>query len=62
VHSYFDISELKRLAPIQNNGTSAKNIANICRAYIEFHGNRKDFLRQFVYKAEETRVFEEVYA
>jgi len=62
VHSYFDVNELKRLAPIQNNGTSAKNIANICRAYIEFNGNRKDFLRQFVYKAEEAGVLEEVYA
>jgi hypothetical protein len=30
VHSYFDISELKRLAPLQNNGVSALNIAKIC--------------------------------
>src|SRR6201999_3126809 len=53
VHSYFDINELKRLAPLQNAGTSAKNIANICKAYIEFKGDRNAFLKQFVYKAEE---------
>lgn len=31
VHSYFDLNELKRLAPLQNGGISALNIANICR-------------------------------
>lgn len=31
VHSYFDINQLKRLAPLQNGGVSAFNIANICR-------------------------------
>ena len=31
VHSWFDIEELKRLTPLQNNGTSAIKIANICR-------------------------------
>jgi hypothetical protein len=62
VHSYFDINELKRLAPLQNGGTSAKNIATICRAYIEFKGDRNAFLKQFVYKAEEIDSFEEVYA
>jgi hypothetical protein len=30
VHSYFDIDELKRLAPQQNGGVSALNIANVC--------------------------------
>jgi len=29
VHSYFDIDELKKLAPLQNNGTSAERIARI---------------------------------
>lgn len=29
VHSYFDIEELKRLMPVQNNGTSAERIARI---------------------------------
>lgn len=47
VHSYFNIDELKRLAPIQNSGTSAGNIAQICRGYIEFEGAGKDFLAGF---------------
>lgn len=29
VHSYFDIEELKKLLPLQNNGTSAERIARI---------------------------------
>jgi hypothetical protein len=35
VHSYFNLDELRRLAPIQNNGMSAINIATICRNFIE---------------------------
>jgi len=62
VHSYFDLNELKSRMPIQNNGTSAKNIASICRAYIEFEGNRKDFLKKFIYKPENITQGEEVYA
>jgi hypothetical protein len=31
VHSYFNIEELKKLAPVQNEGVSAFNIAQICR-------------------------------
>jgi hypothetical protein len=62
VHSYFDVNDLKRLAPIQNDGTSAKNIAKICRAYIEFEGRHNDFVRQFVYKPEEMMQSEELYA
>jgi len=62
VHSYFDLDELKRLAPLQNGGTSAKNIAKICRAYVEFEGKGKDFLRQYVYRAEDENILEELYA
>jgi hypothetical protein len=29
-HSYFDIAQLKRLQPMQNGGTSARNIAHVC--------------------------------
>lgn len=29
VHSYFDLEELKRLLPLQNNGTSAERIARV---------------------------------
>ncbi len=35
VYSEFPIEELRRLTPIQNNGTSAKNIANVCRELLE---------------------------
>jgi hypothetical protein len=35
VHSYFDLNELSRLLPVQNEGTSAAHIANICRNYLE---------------------------
>ncbi|WEA01252.1 hypothetical protein [Mucilaginibacter sp. SJ] len=43
VHSLFNVDELKRLAPIQNNGISAKNIAAICRGYLNHHGNKESF-------------------
>jgi len=52
VHSYFDLDKLKRLAPVQNGGTSAKNIAQICRAYINFDGRKEDFLQQFTFTAD----------
>ncbi|MDW8466396.1 MAG: hypothetical protein RML35_09550 [Chloroherpetonaceae bacterium] len=35
VYSEFDINELRRLMPIQNGGTSAQNIANVCRELLE---------------------------
>jgi hypothetical protein len=35
VHSYFDIQMLKELTPIQNGGTSCKNIAQVCRRLLE---------------------------
>ncbi|MBS1602662.1 MAG: hypothetical protein JST42_08330, partial [Bacteroidetes bacterium] len=44
VHSYFNIEQLRRLAPIQNGGVSAARIADICRQYIEFKGAPGDFL------------------
>jgi hypothetical protein len=47
VHSYFDVEQLRRLAPIQNGGTSAAAIANLCRRYIEFKGPKDEFLRTF---------------
>jgi hypothetical protein len=34
VHSYFNLEELKRLAPLQNEGTSAAKIAEICRGML----------------------------
>jgi len=62
VHSYFDIEELYRLAPIQNGGTSAKNIAQICRGYIDFTGKKEDFLKGFTFKAESEPYLEVQYA
>jgi len=47
VHSYFDVDELERLAPLQNSGTSAQKIAELCRDYIEFPGTRAQFLKTF---------------
>jgi len=43
VHSWFDVEELKRLAPVQNGGMSAKNIAGICRDFMEYKGPRKGY-------------------
>jgi len=62
VHSYFDIDQLKKLAPIQNGGVSAKNIAQICRSYVNFTGKKEDFLKQFTFKPEVLEVPEMLYA
>ena len=43
VHSYFDVNQLKKLAPVQNGGLSASLIADVCRSYIEFKGTRDEF-------------------
>jgi hypothetical protein len=50
VYSYFDVSELNRLCPLQNRGTSAQNIAYIVRHFIEFKGKKEDFVKNFVYQ------------
>lgn len=47
VHSYFDVDKLKKLAPIQNGGSSADQIADICRRYIDFAGNGEEFLLDY---------------
>jgi hypothetical protein len=47
VHSYFDVEQLKRLAPVQNGGRSADHIADICRRYIEFEGSKDEFIRKY---------------
>jgi len=46
VHSYFEVAQLKKLAPVQNGGTSAAHIADLCRRYIEFKGTREEFLEK----------------
>jgi hypothetical protein len=56
VHSYFNVDELRRLAPVQNGGTSAATIADLCRRYIEFKGTKDEFLWQLslpLFKREE---------
>jgi hypothetical protein len=62
VHSYFDVKELKRLAPIQNGGISAKIIAQICDCYINFRGKKEDFLTGFAYQPEDKQYNEVKYA
>ncbi len=47
VYSYFDLNELKQKTPIQNEGQSASNIADICRHFIYFEGNGEEFLKQY---------------
>ena len=47
VHSYFDIEELKRLTPMQNGGTTAERVAEICGGYMEFNGEGTEFVKQF---------------
>jgi hypothetical protein len=62
VYSYFDVDELKKLAPIQNGGTSAKNIAQVCSRYLEFMGSKEDFLTEFTLRPEPTDYYEMQYA
>ncbi|MFD1257667.1 hypothetical protein ACFQ3S_12735 [Mucilaginibacter terrae] len=63
VHSWFNIDELKRLAPVQNGGSSALNIAQICRSYIHYKGNKQQFNPQAVLasQTEEVIAHEEIY-
>jgi hypothetical protein len=48
VHSYFNIEVLKKQLPIQNEGTSAMLIASMAREYVDFNGDGKEFLKQYV--------------
>jgi hypothetical protein len=50
VHSYFDMDELKSQIPIQNEGTSAKNIAQVCRDFLKFEGKKEEFMKTYHYK------------
>ncbi|MBS1527540.1 MAG: hypothetical protein JST19_17970 [Bacteroidetes bacterium] len=62
VHSYFDLEELKRLTPIQNNGTSAINIAQVCRDFAEFNGPKESFLKNYSFTPVPATEKEEIYA
>jgi hypothetical protein len=46
VHSYFNMETLYSQAPIQNNGTSAKTIAEIGRKFIEYNGPKAMFIKE----------------
>jgi len=46
VHSWFNVQDLEMLVPVQNGGTSAKNIALLCKRFIEFEGNSLAFSKQ----------------
>jgi hypothetical protein len=48
VHSWFDIEELEKLCPVQNEGISAKNIAGICRRFIKYKGDKASFNPQLI--------------
>jgi CDP-glycerol glycerophosphotransferase (TagB/SpsB family) len=47
IYSYFPIEELKANVPIQNGGKSAEIISEIIRDFMEYEGNKKDFLAQY---------------
>ena len=47
VHSYFDLDTLKRQMPIQNGGTSARQIADVCRAFVTYNGPRQTFAQHY---------------
>ncbi|MVM36044.1 hypothetical protein GO755_38885 [Spirosoma sp. HMF4905] len=51
VSSYFNLDELRQLTPLQNNGTSAENIARICRDFVAFTGPRKEFVKSYRYRS-----------
>jgi hypothetical protein len=55
VHSWFDVNMLEKLLPMQNGGTSAKNIAELCRAYASHKGNKSDFIYQYNLKRRFTK-------
>ena len=58
VHSYFDEAELKSQMPLQNKGTSAKNIAQVCRDFLAFSGKKEDFAKSYQYRAVSELVYQ----
>lgn len=46
VYSYFPIEELESKKPVQNGGKSSEIIANITREFLEFEGNKIDYISQ----------------
>lgn len=52
VHSYFEFEKLRELMPIQNGGTSAQRIAQICKRYIEHSGTPEGFRKHLLQEDE----------
>ena len=50
IHSYFDLDELKRLAPVQNGGTSAAKIAEICKSILGPRENAEDKIKHYEFE------------
>lgn len=59
VHSWFNLNDLKKLAPVQNGGVSARKIAQICRGYINHKGNKENFDIQRVLNKKAPQFFTE---
>jgi len=47
VYSWFDVDELYKLQPLQNGGTSAKIIADVCREYARYKGDKNSFIGRY---------------
>ena len=59
VHSYFNLEELKQQMPIQNEGKSARNIAQVCRDFLAFKGKKEDFMKTYDFKiSDRTLIYE----
>lgn len=47
VYSWFDVDELYKLQPLQNGGASAKIIADLCREYARYEGDKNSFVNRY---------------
>lgn len=47
VYSYFPMDELEAKKPIQNQGQSAEIIADIARKFLNYQGEKSDFIREY---------------
>jgi len=47
VYSWFNVDELYKLQPLQNGGTSAKTIADVCREYAHYKGDKNSFVARY---------------
>ena len=47
VHSWFNVNELHALMPVQNGGASANTIADVCREYACYEGDKNRFVARY---------------